>query len=259
MLIQEIYGRGLNMSIKRDRYQKEEELQYKIYDKDNNEILSGTYLEDSESVRLPWNMQKALPPDVSCIITRPGTGETEEIFYKYSFRIHAPKFIIPDGDYRIDVGWDYLEFQLENMIKYTEQTIEEVLNPEFQRGHAWTEEQQISYVEYILKGGKSGREVYFNCSGWDHDNNKQHPYYCIDGLQRITAVRRFMNNEFPVFDGRYVKDTTGIDMLQQCFSWHVLDFQAYDQILDWYISLNETGVSHTKEELDRVRKLKENC
>ena len=36
------------------------------------------------------------------------------------------------------------------------------LNPEFQRGHVWTEEQQIAWVEYYLRGGKSGNTIYLN-------------------------------------------------------------------------------------------------
>ena len=30
------------------------------------------------------------------------------------------------------------------------------MNPNFQRGHVWTEIQQSKYVEFNLKGGKSG-------------------------------------------------------------------------------------------------------
>ena len=35
-----------------------------------------------------------------------------------------------------------------------------VLNPDFQRGHVWTEEQQTAYIEYLLMGGMSGRTIY---------------------------------------------------------------------------------------------------
>ena len=36
------------------------------------------------------------------------------------------------------------------------------LNPAFQRGHIWNEEQQISWLEFFLKGGQSGNHIYFN-------------------------------------------------------------------------------------------------
>ena len=31
------------------------------------------------------------------------------------------------------------------------------LNPDFQRGHVWTEDQQVKFLEFILRGGKTGR------------------------------------------------------------------------------------------------------
>jgi len=36
------------------------------------------------------------------------------------------------------------------------------LNPDFQRGHVWIENQQIKYIEYILRGGKTARVIYLN-------------------------------------------------------------------------------------------------
>lgn len=30
------------------------------------------------------------------------------------------------------------------------------LLPDFQRGHVWTRKQQIAYIEFLLKGGRSG-------------------------------------------------------------------------------------------------------
>lgn len=59
------------------------------------------------------------------------------------------------------------------------------LNPTFQRGHVWTEEQQIAWLEFFLKGGKSGNIVYFNCPSWHHEvkSGEYDDYVCVDGLQ----------------------------------------------------------------------------
>lgn len=241
--------------LERDKYQKEETLHYKIT-KNDRVIVEGDYIEKSHNISIPRDIRKSIPPECFYKITRPSTGEYITGFFHYSFAIDSPKFNLPRDDYRVDVSWDYVDSQLKSMAKYSGQTIEEILNPEFQRGHVWTEHQQIAYVEYILMGGKSGKEVYFNSKGWNEITNMKHPYYCVDGLQRITAVRRFMNNEFPVFDNRYLKDTTGIDIMSHSFSWHVIDFQTYDELLDWYITLNNTGTAHTMEELERVENLK---
>ena len=45
-----------------------------------------------------------------------------------------PQFI-SDGSYQIDVSWEYL---MELIDKWTEQD-DLQLNPDFQRGHVWTE------------------------------------------------------------------------------------------------------------------------
>jgi hypothetical protein len=70
------------------------------------------------------------------------------------------------------------------------------MNPDFQRGHVWTEEQQIAYVEYLLKGGMSGRTFYFNKPSWKNKDtiNGYDDFVCVDGLQRTTAIEKFLNN-----------------------------------------------------------------
>lgn len=78
-----------------------------------------------------------------------------------------------------------------------------LLNPDFQRGNVWTEKQQVAYIEFLLKGGKSARVIYFNHPGWMGSFNGQ--MVCVDGLQRITAIQKFINNEIKVFN-TYYKD-----------------------------------------------------
>lgn len=52
---------------------------------------------------------------------------------------------------------------LTSLVREIEEEVSEMglqLNPEFQRGHVWTEEQQIAWLEYHLRGGKSGNTIY---------------------------------------------------------------------------------------------------
>lgn len=79
------------------------------------------------------------------------------------------------------------------------------MNPTFQRGHVWTEEQQIAWLEFFLKGGKSGNVVYFNCPSWHHQvkPGEYNNYVCVDGLQRLTAICKFINNEIKVFESYF--------------------------------------------------------
>lgn len=129
------------------------------------------------------------------------------------------------------------------------------LNPDFQRGHVWTEEQQIAFIEFILRGGQSGRDLYFNMAGWMTDFEGD--FVCVDGLQRITAIQRFLNNEIKVF-GQYYKDFGGTtNFLDHSMNVHVNNLKTRREVLQWYIEMNAGGTPHTKEEIERVRKLME--
>lgn len=133
------------------------------------------------------------------------------------------------------------------------------LNPVFQRGHVWSEEQQIAYIEFILRGGKSSRIIYFNCPAWNHSVEKDayNAFVCVDGLQRITAVLRFMNNEIPAF-GTYYKDYEDKLPLNADLLININDLQTEKEIMQWYIDLNAGGTPHTNEEIQRVRNIMQN-
>ena len=55
----------------------------------------------------------------------------------------------PLSTYSVHVSWDYLE----DWIGRDRGDLYLDMNPEYQRDHVWTEEQQIAYIEYKLKGG----------------------------------------------------------------------------------------------------------
>lgn len=150
--------------------------------------------------------------------------------------------------------------QLVDSIARDERDMGLILESEFQRGHVWIKEQQIAYIEYFLKGGMSGRDLYFNHPDWYHKNEgNYHDYVCVDGLQRITAVRRFMNNEIPAF-GVYRKDFEDdfyftLDIMHHSFNFHVNDLKTKEEVLQWYVEMNEGGTPHTKAEIDKVKSM----
>lgn len=136
------------------------------------------------------------------------------------------------GSWQTNMEWKYFLEWIDENIK--ESNLQ--LNPDFQRGHVWTEEQQTAYIEFRLRGGSSGKIVYFNCPGWmcgfDGD------FVCVDGLQRITAIKKFMNNEIKAF-GTYYKDfedkfPRNLDMIV-----NVNNLKTREEVLQWYIEMNE--------------------
>ena len=157
---------------------------------------------------------------------------------------------IKEGSYEVNIPLDGLKCSLEH---YFESGLN--LEPKFQRAHVWTDTQRTKYIEWVLRGGRSGREILWNCAGWM--KNFKGPVYLVDGLQRITAVRKFFNNEIPAF-GTLYKDFSGhLDIISCNFIFYVNDLDKYEDVLKWYLDINDGGTVHSEMELNRVRLLLE--
>ena len=170
-----------------------------------------------------------------------------------SFR-DIPRFT-RSASYSVDVSWRYLHHQ------YTSAIVEDRLdiNPDFQRMYVWTPKQKSRYVEFILRGGMTGRDLYFNCPGWRSGRiGHNYPdgwYVLVDGKQRLDTVLGFMNNEVPVFDGLYYRDFSDHPDMTASFKWHVNDLATYEEVLQWYLDLNIGGTVHSDDEISRVKAL----
>ena len=166
--------------------------------------------------------------------------------------IDIPK-LTKSASYRVHQSWKHIE---EALKRYTleRNTARLDLNPEFQRGHVWTTEQQRAYVEFKLKSGEGSELLFFNCIGWMNDFRG--PFVLVDGKQRLEAVRKFLRNELTIFNGYYRKDfEDDIGSMEPYFIFCVNDLPNMQLVLQWYLELNEGGTPHTKEELDKVRRM----
>lgn len=164
---------------------------------------------------------------------------------------NVPKFI-HGGNYVCDIPLDHLRSWLANQEEY--RTVE--LNPDFQRGHVWTEKQQIAYVEFLLRGGQSSKDLYWNVPDRHKIKDGRFPtMQLVDGLQRFTACDKFMGNNLPVF-GHYLHEWEDADVFTgmggPCLRMHVNNLQSRKMVLQWYCELNG-GVAHTEAELQRVK------
>jgi len=178
---------------------------------------------------------------------------------KISFK-ELEKTFTPKPNYRVDVMWDFLEEHLGHWEERGEKhpSMGSLnLDPEFQRGHVWTPEQQTQYIEYILKGGMSGRDIYFNCVGWFKD--WRGPFVIVDGKQRLQAARLFMANQVPVFGGYFRKDIEGRLSLNAGFVFHVNELDSEAKVLKWYLEMNTGGTPHTTAEIEKVQKMLAAC
>ena len=155
------------------------------------------------------------------------------------------------ASYKIDVSWQYLEEQL----AHYKENHGLVLDPDFQRAHVWTEQQQIRYVEYVLRNGHSSRDLSFNSPGWM--GHKICPVTLVDGKQRLQAVRLFLADKIPAFGYCYKEYEDKLPIMECSFRFLINNLPDRASVLRWYIDINAGGIAHTGEEIEKVRQLLE--
>ena len=153
----------------------------------------------------------------------------------------------PRAYYEVNFPWINIEEQLDRKRPPI------VLEPDYQRGHVWSEDKQTAFVEYGLMGGESSMLLTANCPGWQRDYKG--PYELVDGLQRVTAVRRFMRGEIKAFGYTIKEYDDEMSWSQPTFRWRVLSLPTRAEVLKLYLLLNDGGVVHSRKEIERVKVL----
>lgn len=168
---------------------------------------------------------------------------------------------------RADVGLGRLQNQFESLYNVD-------INPDYQRGHVWTEEQRRRYVGFIIQGGQN-RPLIINTGpddngiGWPgsgKDSDYTFRTELVDGKQRYTSLVMWYNGEIDarLYDG----STVNISELQEHGpSMSVLKNSIRvrlgivnldrKSVLEYYLRLNGGGTVHSDEELKRVREMLE--
>lgn len=130
------------------------------------------------------------------------------------------------------------------------------LSPEYQRDHRWNERTQIKFVEFVLRGGKIPT-IMFNSPAYNDFVKSDLPdtIELVDGKQRLTAILKFLDNELPVFGGHYRKDIEGIEIFikSKYITICVNSLTTRNEIVTWYLEMNEGHVAHTEDELNKAR------
>jgi hypothetical protein len=158
------------------------------------------------------------------------------------------------GHYHVDVCWDDFLHWLNRQLHRDFCPLK--VCPDFQRGHVWSKQQQIDYVEFKLAKGSGADVLHFNCPGWM--NNFKGPFELVDGLQRITAVKAFLNGKIKAF-GYYLSEYKDPQYIRSIdFSISINNLKTREEVLRWYIQLNSGGTPHSEEELKRVADLLKN-
>lgn len=164
------------------------------------------------------------------------------------------------ASYAVDYSWSMVDRMLLWLAEGSGAAVE--LNPDFQRGHVWTEAQQQAFIENALRGviDQAGYAIRFNAPAWESEpvGDLDPTVQCVDGLQRLTAVRRFVAGEVRPF-GLHVDQLKGSAFRvvggssQFRFRLMIYTFQWRADLLQHYLDLNSAGTPHSAAELERVR------
>ena len=154
--------------------------------------------------------------------------------------------------YHVDAPWEYFE---DHYLAYRNgvHALDLDLDPDYQRDYCWTEEQKRRYIEWVLKGGTSGKEIYLNHPGWMKSFKGK--FEVVDGKQRISAVLDFLHDKIKVFGKYYSEFEDSLPLSNASFSVNIADLTSRREILQWYLDMNSCGVAHTNSEIENVRKL----
>lgn len=154
-----------------------------------------------------------------------------------------------NGNYEVEYPIEDIPYTIE---KYTNKFNLD-MNPDFQRGHVWTEDQQIKFIEFLLKGGET-QAIRFNHASWmNFSTNDQ--MVLVDGLQRTTAILKFMKNELPVFGGFFKNEIENLRLYNINIKINVNNLKTKKEVLQWYIDINSGGTPHTEEEITKVKQM----
>lgn len=158
---------------------------------------------------------------------------------------------LPRSCWETMIEWEDVEFKLSTWSDANRYPLPLNMEPDFQRAHVWTQEQQTVYIEYMLRGGEVGRNIIFNCVGWM--STFSGPFVIIDGKQRLEAVRSFLRDEVKAFGQVYSE--FGQKYSGGQFLFRMCNLKSRAAILEMYININSGGTPHTNEEIDRVKEL----
>lgn len=119
--------------------------------------------------------------------------------------------------------------------------------PIFQRDNdKWTKSMQKKFIENIVVGCSTSISLY------TVSKNEFPKWLILDGLQRLTAISLFIQDELKIFNGLVYSD-----IKNQVSDGGVLEFKRYRfnseiEAVEFYIAINE-NITHSKKDIQRAK------
>lgn len=131
------------------------------------------------------------------------------------------------------------------------------LNPDYQRDYVWEEKDRVFLIDSMFKGLDIGKFVFIHRGYSD-----EFSYEVLDGKQRITTLLDFFNDKFK-YKGYYYSelhpnDRRYLDRYLISVAETKEEMTQKDKY-EYFLALNIGGVSQSQEQIEKVRKLLEEC
>jgi uncharacterized protein with ParB-like and HNH nuclease domain len=119
------------------------------------------------------------------------------------------------------------------------------MNPPFQRGYKWNDQQKEKYLEYFFKNGPSARDIYFNQAEFGKGIGD---LQVIDGKQRLSSFFDFFDGKIKIFE-KYFNEFEDQINIADTLIVNVFEFKDERDVIKWYLDTNTGGTYHTDEDL----------
>jgi hypothetical protein len=136
--------------------------------------------------------------------------------------------------------------------------------PPWQRPEVWEAPRKRAFIEGIFLGLGTGTYVHHEAEMNPNGQMKPMSGWLIDGQQRISAIRDFVNDEIAIFNGIRFSDMTPVEQrvrfLHVVFPSHEIPYQQDEQLLkELYRRLNFGGIAHTEQDAQRLDSARTVC
>ncbi|MEG0097845.1 MAG: DUF262 domain-containing protein [Citrobacter sp.] len=161
----------------------------------------------------------------------------------------AEVFRARTGEYPIDMYIDWIRRGALNF------------GAEYQREYVWGEEEQQTFLRVLISGFPIGSVALAKAPDWDVSDG---PYIeVVDGKQRLTTLKMFINNEIPIVIGDeeiFWSEFSRAEQLsfgRPTLTAVILDDATTKDRIEYFIAVNFTGVPQSEEHRKKVLKLQE--
>lgn len=135
------------------------------------------------------------------------------------------------------------------------------LKPEYQRGLVWSLEQKQSYImNLFLEKAVVQPTLILN---WIVEEDEKNTFEVVDGVQRLSTLFDFLENKFPLSNGKYFYDLSSDDnrfLLKldvrytriECICGRNLNLEEKIRL---FLEINELGTKMSEEHIQKVKEM----